>query len=186
MKKIATVIIALLVVACASPKPSATPSNSENKTAATTSPASGAVVTSSATPSVPTPASTASSSTGSDASSKMAADVRKPHNESVYFDYNEFTVKSEFKSVIEEQAENIKNHKNAAVVLEGNADERGSAAYNLALGEKRSTSVKKLLVTLGIPASQIKVVSFGKSKPKMDCHEEKCWQENRRVDFVIK
>jgi peptidoglycan-associated lipoprotein len=70
------------------------------------------------------------------------------------------------------------------VVLEGNTDERGSAEYNMVLGLKRAEAVEKSLVTFGVSKSQIKVVSYGKSRPKMNCHEEKCWHENRRVDFV--
>jgi peptidoglycan-associated lipoprotein len=198
MKKIALVIISLLFAACASPKPSATQANSPDQTPAVASSTASAVAPS-------TNAVSSSNTSASDATTKLAANVQKEnpgsdnastanlvteiqrlHNESVYFDYNEFVIKSEFKNIIEKQSENIKNHKNASVVLEGNADERGSAAYNLALGEKRATSVKKMLVTLGVPSTQIKVVSYGKSKPVMDCHEEKCWQENRRVDFKIK
>jgi peptidoglycan-associated lipoprotein len=198
MKKIALVIISLLFAACASPKPSATQANSPDKTPAVASSTASAVAPS-------TNAVSSSNTSASDATTKLAANVQKEnpgsdnastanlvteiqrlHNESVYFDYNEFVIKSEFKNIIEKQSENIKIHKNASVVLEGNADERGSAAYNLALGEKRATSVKKMLVTLGVPSTQIKVVSYGKSKPVMDCHDEKCWQENRRVDFKIK
>ena len=87
---------------------------------------------------------------------------------------------------MEQQAANFKKRENATLILEGNADERGSAAYNLALGEKRATAVKKIMVTLGVQLSKIKVVSYGNTKPILDCHEEKCWQENRRVDFVSK
>jgi len=195
MKKLTLVIISLLFAACASPKPTTNQANgTENTPAVATAPA-----VTSTTASVSSP-----STSASDATTKLAAtseqkspatdvaptvnsttEIQRLHNESVYFDYNEFAIKSEFKNTIEKQAANIKSHKNTSVVLEGNADERGSAAYNLALGEKRATSVRKMLVTLGIPSTQIKVVSYGKSKPILDCHEEKCWQENRRVDFKI-
>lgn len=102
---------------------------------------------------------------------------------SIYFDYDKFTVKSEYRKTLQQEVEILKSHPNIVVTLEGNADERGSAAYNLALGEKRASSVRKSLVLLGIPASQIKVVSYGNEKPRLTCHEEKCWHENRRVDF---
>jgi peptidoglycan-associated lipoprotein len=197
MKKIALVIISLLFAACASPKPSATQADSPEKTAVSSSTASAIAPSTNAVSSSNTSASDATTklaanvqkeSPGSDNAStaNLVTEIQRLHNESVYFDYNEIVIKSEFKNIIEKQSENIKNHKNASVVLEGNADERGSAAYNLALGEKRATSVKKMLVTLGVPSTQIKIVSYGKSKPVMDCHEEKCWQENRRVDFKIK
>jgi peptidoglycan-associated lipoprotein len=194
MKKIALVIISLLFVACASPKPSATPANSP---VVTSSPASAVAPATSEVSSSNTSASDATTKLAENVqqaspesnnapTANLASEIQRLHNESVYFDYNEFAIKSDFKSIVEKQAANIKTQKNATVVLEGNADERGSAAYNLALGEKRATSVKKMLVTLGVPSTQIKVVSYGKSKPIMDCHEEKCWQENRRVDFKIK
>ncbi len=70
--------------------------------------------------------------------------------------------------------------------MEGNADERGSAEYNLALGDRRANAVRKNLELLGIPTAQIKTLSFGEEKPRLLCHEEKCWQENRRDDFVHK
>lgn len=198
MKRLAVVIMAFIFVACASPKPSAIPANSStDKPAITSSPAP--------TVSSSTSAATSLKSSDTPATAKLAAEIQKIHpesdatavanlvaeiqklhNESVYFDFNDYAVKTEFRNIIEIQATNILNHKYEVVVLGGNTDERGSAAYNLALGEKRSTSVKNILETLGVPSSKIKVVSYGKSKPKLDCHEEKCWQENRRVDFVFK
>ena len=62
----------------------------------------------------------------------------------------------------------------------------GSAEYNLALGQKRADAVKRALRSLGIPESQLESVSFGKEKPRATCNEEKCWAENRRVDFSRK
>ena len=198
MKKFAFVIMSLLLVACASPKPSVTQASSTDKTpVVVANPASEVASTTTAIASSNTSATDATTKLASNDQKErtesnnapienLASEILRLHNESVYFDYNEFVIKSEFKKIIEKQAANLKNNKNASLVLEGNADERGSAEYNLAIGEKRATSVKKMLVTLGLPSTQIKVVSYGKSKPIMDCHEEKCWQENRRVDFKIK
>jgi peptidoglycan-associated lipoprotein len=70
------------------------------------------------------------------------------------------------------------------IILAGNADERGSTAYNLALGSRRANAVKNSLIIMGVLKTQIKVISYGNSKPRLTCHEEKCWQQNRRVDFV--
>jgi len=108
--------------------------------------------------------------------------LREMQKKSVYFDFNEFTIKPEYREVIQQQADFMKAHGNT-VTLEGNSDERGSSEFNLALGSKRANSVRKALEFLGVPSSQIKSVSFGEEKPKLSCHEEKCWQENRRVDF---
>ena len=185
MKKFAVLLAALLMVACSSTKPTPTaapaPSpinNSTSKPTATSTTASTAVAS---------PNSANSKSTAETASeAKLAAEIMRLHKESVYFDYDKYDLKPEFKSIVNMQAASFKSRKNAALVLEGNADERGSAAYNVALGEKRANSVKKALVILGIPASKIKVVSYGNTRPLLDCHEEKCYQENRRVDFVFK
>jgi peptidoglycan-associated lipoprotein len=70
------------------------------------------------------------------------------------------------------------------VVLQGNCDERGSREYNLALGQRRADAVKQRMVLLGVPQTRIETVSFGKEKPRATCHDESCWSQNRRVDFV--
>lgn len=101
---------------------------------------------------------------------------------SVYFDFNESVVKPEYRDTVAKEADALK--KGGSVTLEGNCDERGSAEYNLALGHRRANAVKKLMVAAGVPAKHIKTVSFGKEKPRADCHDESCWKQNRRVDFA--
>jgi peptidoglycan-associated lipoprotein len=103
---------------------------------------------------------------------------------SVYFDFDIFTIKSEFNSMLELHAGYLKAHPELQVKLEGNADERGGREYNLSLGQKRSESVKRALVTLGARDAQLEAVSFGEEKPKATGHDEASWAENRRVDFV--
>ena len=103
---------------------------------------------------------------------------------SVYFDFDVFTIKSEFNAMIERHATYLRAHPELEVKLEGNADERGGREYNLALGQKRSESVKRALVTMGAGEKQLEAVSFGEEKPKMTGHDETSWAENRRVDFV--
>ena len=103
---------------------------------------------------------------------------------SVYFDFDIFTIKSEFTAMIERHATYLKAHPELEVKLEGNADERGGREYNLSLGQKRSESVKRALVTMGAGQKQLEAVSFGEEKAKMTGHDETSWAENRRVDFV--
>ncbi len=105
---------------------------------------------------------------------------------SVYFDTDRSDIKAQFRDAVKQQAEYLKAHKNDVVAVEGNTDERGSDEYNLALGHRRATAVHRMLVVMGIPEKRIKDVSFGKEKPQATCHEEKCWEQNRRVDFVHK
>lgn len=101
---------------------------------------------------------------------------------SIFFDYNEFVVKPEYQDMLRQ---NFGGQKiSAPIRLEGNADERGSSEYNLALGQKRSEAVKKQLMVLGVPEAQLEAVSFGSEKPRETCHEERCWAVNRRVDLM--
>jgi len=115
---------------------------------------------------------------------KQARLIKELTKKSVYFDYDEFIIKPQFQDVIQQQAGFIKTTPNDKVTIEGNADERGSSEYNLALGQKRAEVVRKSLVILGVPDSRLEAISYGKEKPRADCHEERCWQENRRVDFM--
>jgi peptidoglycan-associated lipoprotein len=184
MNKLLILCASLLIVACSSPAPKPVvtqapqPVNEQSSNhGADMSAAASASAVSAAIPAE------APISPEAAASAKLAAELQVLHNESVYFDFDESVVKTEFRAAVEKHATDLKNS-NSRVVLEGNADERGSVAYNLALGERRSTSVKKVLVQLGVPVSNIMVVSFGNTRPKLACHEEKCWHENRRVDFV--
>jgi len=119
-------------------------------------------------------------------SSDLAAQLQALQQKSVYFDFDEFVVKPEYHAVIEQQADFMKAHANVVVTLEGNADERGSGEYNLSLGSKRAFAVRKSLEVMGIPGHRIETVSLGEEKPRLTCHEEQCWKENRRTDFIFK
>jgi len=103
---------------------------------------------------------------------------------SVYFDYDKYDVKSEYRSLIEAHAKYLVEHPQANITLQGNADERGSREYNLALGQKRAVAVKQALNVLGVPDKQIETISFGKEKPKALGHDEASWSQNRRADVV--
>jgi peptidoglycan-associated lipoprotein len=118
--------------------------------------------------------------------SNLTAQLDEMKKQSVYFDFGEFEVKAEYRELIQRQAEFLKAHANVIVTLEGNADERGSSEYNLALGDRRANAVRKALEVMGVPDSQIKTVSLGEEHPMLTCHEEQCWKENRRTDFVGK
>lgn len=117
---------------------------------------------------------------------KLAAQRAELAKKSVFFAFDQFSVDAKYRDVVKEQADFIAAHPNDAVMVEGNADERGSREYNLALGQKRAESVRKTLVLMGVADSRIEAVSFGSEKPRATCHEERCWAENRRVDFQHK
>ena len=102
----------------------------------------------------------------------------------IYFDFDSFVVKDEFRSVIDAHAKYLQANRSARMTLQGHADERGSREYNIALGQKRSDAVKKLMQLLGATEMQIETVSFGKEKPRDPGHDEAAWAENRRVEIV--
>ncbi len=114
--------------------------------------------------------------------------LRDPNNilskRTVYFDYDSFVIKEEFKPLIQAHAKFLNENKDARVTLQGNADERGSREYNLALGQKRAESVKKAMQVLGVQEIQIESVSFGEEKPNCTDANEDCWARNRRTDIV--
>jgi peptidoglycan-associated lipoprotein len=103
---------------------------------------------------------------------------------SVYFDYDDFSVKSEYAGLVERQGRYLASNPALAVRVEGNADERGSAEYNLALGQKRAEAVLKALKIYGAKDTQMEAISWGKERPRATGHDEAAWAENRRVDLV--
>ena len=117
-----------------------------------------------------------------------AAALRDPRNilskRNIYFDYDQFTVKDEYKPIVEAHAKYLQANRNARAILQGNTDERGTREYNIALGQKRADAVKHLMLLLGASEIQIETVSFGKEKPRREGHDEASWAENRRVDIV--
>lgn len=105
---------------------------------------------------------------------------------SIYFDYDNYSVKAAYQDVLKQDYDFLKATPQVAVTLEGNADERGSTEYNLALGQKRAAAVKQTLKLLGMPEERMEAISYGEEKPRAACHEEKCWADNRRVDLAFR
>ncbi|MES2250324.1 MAG: peptidoglycan-associated lipoprotein Pal [Pseudomonadota bacterium] len=101
----------------------------------------------------------------------------------VYFDYDSYTVKPEFQSVIDGHARFLKGATQRRISIEGHTDERGGREYNLALGQKRSEAVRRALTLLGVNDSQIEAVSFGKEKPAAQGSGEEVWAQNRRAEI---
>lgn len=103
---------------------------------------------------------------------------------SIYFDYNESEIKAQYQQVVTNWAKYLAAHPTVKVQLQGNADERGTREYNVALAEQRADAVSSSMASQGASASQISVISYGKERPVCSEHEESCWQQNRRVDIV--
>ena len=124
------------------------------------------------------PARPGSSATGA---GKMGA----PAKTSVYFDYDRDEIRPEFRGVVEDHAKYLRENPALRVRIEGNADERGSREYNIALGQRRAEAVMKALGLLGVPASRMEAISYGEEKPRRTGHDEASWAENRRDDVVL-
>ncbi len=104
-----------------------------------------------------------------------------------YFDYDKSDVRDDARETLTRDATAIKSiladFPNATIVVEGHCDERGSAEYNLGLGDRRASSAKDFLVQLGVPADKLKTISYGKERPVCTESNEACWQKNRRAHF---
>ena len=105
---------------------------------------------------------------------------------SAFFDFDKSAVKADDKPMVQAHGKYLGENTSRKVVVEGNTDERGSSEYNLALGNRRAESVKKMLVVSGAKATQVSVTSLGEEKPRAAGHNEAAWSQNRRADIVYK
>lgn len=133
------------------------------------------------------PIATAASQTKVNMADDLGA-VRDPNNQlskrSVYFDYDNYDVKSEYAKLLEHHGKFLAARQRVKVMVQGSADERGSHEYNLALGQKRAEAVRRTLVLHGVKDGQIETVSFGEEKPRALGHNESAWSQNRRADIA--
>jgi len=135
-----------------------------------------------------TPATTAPASRVPDAATRARIDELLAKIEDAYFDYNKHTLRADAVKTLEADSKELRDiivqYPDYKLTIEGHADERGSEEYNRALGDARAQSAKEYLVGVGIPNSQLAVVSYGKDKPVCEEHNEACWQRNRRIHIV--
>ena len=140
--------------------------------------------TSPSTSSTPAPTSVAQEPIVKDDSLTETATAVEPF-ETIYFDLDSYVLRQDARDALDNNAQWLLKKSTGTVRLEGNCDERGSDEYNLALGEKRAKAAKSYLVTLGVPADRLTIISYGKEKPVDPGHNDAAWAKNRRVDFVI-
>jgi peptidoglycan-associated lipoprotein len=105
--------------------------------------------------------------------------------EKIYFDFDSYNISSEARKTLQKDMQLFKNDSTDVMRIEGNCDERGSAEYNIALGEKRAMAAMQYLVTLGLSPDHLSVISYGKERPAVQGHDETAWSKNRRDEFVI-
>jgi peptidoglycan-associated lipoprotein len=123
-----------------------------------------------------------------DAATRARIDQLLARIEDAYFDYDKHTLRADAIKALESDSKELrdilKDYPDYKLTIEGHADERGSAEYNMALGQARADAAKAYLVQVGIPGQQLGVISYGKEKPDCQEHSESCWQKNRRVHIV--
>lgn len=166
-----SVLLVSMLAACASDKPAEVASTPTTTEASATEAAPVATAATAAAP--------VATDALDDANSILA-------KRSAFFDFDKSVVKDADKPAVQAHGQYLAEHADRNVVVEGHADERGSSEYNLALGNRRAESVKKMLVVSGAKSDQVSTASFGEEKPRATGHNEAAWSQNRRADIVYK
>jgi OmpA-OmpF porin, OOP family len=106
--------------------------------------------------------------------------------DSIYFDFDKYSLKPEAKEILKKNAEWLLKNQDKKIVVEGHCDERGTAEYNMALGQRRADNAAMYLVDLGVAKDRVTTISYGKERPVCMEANEQCWSKNRRGDFIVK
>jgi peptidoglycan-associated lipoprotein len=118
------------------------------------------------------------------AENKSLSELFEQNVKDAYFDFNKSDVRADARDNLAKTAEFLRSYPQIRVTIEGHCDERGSTEYNIGLGERRAQAAKNYLISLGISATRMDTVSWGKERPFCTEHDESCWQQNRRAHFV--
>lgn len=111
---------------------------------------------------------------------------REGNLKKIYFDFDKYYIKDDMKPILHRNADWLLKHPSVEIVIEGHCDERGTVEYNIALGEKRSLTTKEYLVSLGVPAEKMNIISYGKNKPLVpNASDEDSHYQNRRAELRI-
>ncbi len=110
---------------------------------------------------------------------------RRGYLKDVFFDFDKYNIRTDQKPEANQDGSWLDKWANVKILIEGHCDERGTAAYNMALGEKRASTVREYLETLGVKPDRIQIISYGKERPFAQGHDEEAWAQNRRDHFVI-
>jgi peptidoglycan-associated lipoprotein len=117
---------------------------------------------------------------------REAAEKARLESEDIHFEFDQYILSDTAKQILNKKAQWMKDYPAAKILIEGHCDERGSAEYNLALGQKRAEVAMNYLTSLGVSANRISTISFGKEKPLDTGSNEEAWTKNRRAHFVLK
>jgi peptidoglycan-associated lipoprotein len=182
---LSSLLVAAVVLSGCAKRPATTqaaapaPTGSASTTAATP-PAPAPVQSAPPTAATTTPA---PSSTARPAVQDFAA---VPELADVFFDFDKYDIRPGDAKTLDANANWLKSNPNHLVLIEGHCDERGTNEYNLALGERRAKSTMNYLVSQGVQANRITIISYGEERPQCTEHTEACWAKNRRAHFLVK
>jgi peptidoglycan-associated lipoprotein len=109
-----------------------------------------------------------------------------PELKPIYFDFDKYDIRPADAKILDANAQWLKSNANQLVLIEGHCDERGTNEYNLALGERRAKSTMNYLVSQGVQANRITIISYGEERPVCTQKNEECWSKNRRAQFLVK
>ena len=185
-RSFATIVLAALFAAGCSTQPSQPTAPIDDRTTTSETSTTPGTTTSGTGSGGVTGSTVPGSGTGGTASG--ASVLRDPNNilskRSVFFDYDSFVVTDQYRALVEAHGRYLASNRNARATVQGNTDERGSREYNIALGQRRADSIKRMMTLLGAQDSQVETVSFGAEKPRNPGHDEAAWAQNRRGDIV--
>jgi len=183
---LSALLVAVVVLSGCAKRPATTqaaapaPTGSASTTAATPPAAPAPVQSDTPTAATTTPA---PSSTARPAVQDFAA---VPELVDVFFDFDKYDIRPGDAKTLDANANWLKSNSNHLVLIEGHCDERGTNEYNLALGERRAKSTMNYLVSQGVQANRITIISYGEERPQCTEHNEACWAKNRRAHFLVK
>ena len=183
---LSSLLVAAVVLSGCAKRPATTqaaapaPTGSASTTASTPPPAPAPVQSDTPTAATTTPA---PSSTARPAVQDFAA---VPELVDVFFDFDKYDIRPGDAKTLDANANWLKSNSNHLVLIEGHCDERGTNEYNLALGERRAKSTMNYLVSQGVQANRITIISYGEERPQCTEHNEACWAKNRRAHFLAK
>ncbi|MGM0425424.1 MAG: peptidoglycan-associated lipoprotein Pal, partial [Thermodesulfobacteriota bacterium] len=112
-------------------------------------------------------------------------EIKQQMQKRIHFAFDSYDLRSEAREILREKAELLQENQNLQMVIEGHCDERGTAEYNLALGERRARAAYEFLVLLGVDADRLSIISYGEERPLEEGSNEEAWSENRRAEFRV-
>ncbi|MFP4392258.1 MAG: peptidoglycan-associated lipoprotein Pal [Desulfohalobiaceae bacterium] len=116
---------------------------------------------------------------------ELDQDTKQRLQERIHFAFDSYELRSEAREILREKAELLQDKKELEMVIEGHCDDRGTAEYNLALGERRARAAYEFLVLLGVDADRLSIISYGEERPLEEGSNEEAWSKNRRAEFKV-